>query len=82
MRDQDLTMFVNIALAAARSINFGDGAVCNRFFEYLSNAFRNDYYGNIKCLEKDGKIYTLYQWLHNEFNTEPEPINVIEAEEL
>ena len=82
MRNQDLIMFVNIALAAARSINFGDGAVCNRFFEYLSNAFRNDYYGNIKCLEKDGKIYTLYQWLHNEFDTEPEPINVIEAEDL
>ena len=32
--------------------------------------------------EKDGKIYTLYQWLHNEFDTEPEPINVIEAEDL
>ena len=82
MREQDLPMFVNIALAAARSINFGDGAVCNRFFEYLSRAFNNEYLLNFKCLEKDGQLYTLKQWLNNSFNETPEEIHVIEAEEL
>ena len=84
MRDQDLTLFVNVALAAARSMNFKDGAVCNRWFSWLSNAFSgNDYYLSMKCLEKDGKLYTLYQWLNNEFEETEEPeVNVIEPEDI
>jgi len=84
MRDQDLTLFVNIAMAAARSMNFKDGAVCNRWFEWLSQAFDrgNDYYLSMKCLEKDGNLYTLGQWLNGTFDTEPEQVNVIEAEDL
>lgn len=84
MRDQDLTLFVNVALAAARSMNFKDGAVCSRWFSWLSNAFSgNDYYLSMKCLEKDGKLYTLYQWLNNEFEETEEPeVNVIEPEDI
>ena len=67
MADQDLTLFINIGLAAARSMNFTDGSVCNRWFSWLSDAFNNDYYSNFKCLEKDGKLYTLSQWFNNNF---------------
>jgi len=84
MRDQDLTMFVNVALAAARSINFKDGAVMNRWTEYWANIFENEneYYLGMKCLEKDGQLYSLGQWLHNDF-TEPDPeINVIEPRDI
>lgn len=70
MADQDLTLFVNIAMAAARSINFKDGAVCNRWFEWLRDCFTNNYYLDTKCLEKDGKLYTLKQWLTNNFEEE------------
>lgn len=65
MTDQDLTLFINIGLAAARSMNFGDGSVCNRWFDWLSDAFQNNYYKNFKCIEKDGQLYTLGQWLNN-----------------
>ena len=87
MRDQDITLFVNIAIAAARSMNFKDGAVCNRWFSWLADAFdpdyyNHDYYMSMKCLEKDGKLYTLGQWLNNNFEEEQPQINVIEAEEL
>ena len=84
MREQDLTLFVNVALAAARSMNFKDGAVCNRWFNWLAVAFDgNDYYLTMKCLEKDGKLYSLYQWLNNEFDDAEEPeVNVIEPEDL
>ena len=67
MTDQDLTLFINIGLAAARSINFTDGSVCNRWFSWLSDAFHNDYYRDFKCIEKDGKLYTLGQWFDNNF---------------
>ena len=83
MRDQDLTLFVNVAIAAARSMNFKDGAVCSRWFNWLANAFEgNDYYLSMKCLEKDGKLYTLGQWLHNDLDEEVPEVNVIEAEDL
>ena len=37
----------------------------------------------MKCLEKDGKLYSLYQWLNNEFDDAEEPeVNVIEPEDL
>lgn len=84
MRDQDIVMFTNIGIAAAKSINFKDGAVMRQFTTYLANAFSNgdDYILGIKCLEKDGKLYTLRQWLYNKFNEEPEEIQTIEAEDL
>ena len=84
MREQDLCMFTNIAIAASRSMNFKDGAVCNRWFSWLANTFEQqyDYYLNMKCLEKDGHLYTLGQWLHNDFNEEIPQVNVIEAEDL
>ena len=82
MREQDLTLFVNIALAAARSMNFKDGAVCNRWFGWLHNVFNDGYYLNMKCLEKDGQLYTLGQWLNNTFNEEPETINTIEPRDI
>ena len=83
MRDQDLTLFVSIALAAARSMNFKDGAVCNRWFDWLDNVFNStssDYYLNTKCLEKDGNLYTIQDWLNTLDNNE-EP-TVIEPEDL
>lgn len=83
MRDQDLTLFVSIALAAARSMNFKDGAVCNRWFEWLNNIFNcvtSDSYLNTKCLEKDGELYTIQDWL-NTLETNEEPV-VIEPEDL
>ena len=84
MRDQDIIMFTNIGIAAARSINFKDGAVMRQFSSYLANAFSNgdDYILNIKCLEKDGKLYTLKQWLYDNFDEESEEIQTIEAEDL
>ena len=82
MRDQDLTLFTNIALAAARSMNFKDGAVCSRWFSWLANAFTNDYYLSMKCLEKDGKLYSLGQWLHNDLDEPVEEVNVIEVRDL
>lgn len=84
MRDQDLTMFVNIALAAARSINFRDGAVCNKFFEWLESALHSDYYLKFKCLEdKNGNLYSLEQWLNNNYTNEPEEnINVVEPRDI
>jgi hypothetical protein len=81
MREQDITLFTNIGIAAARSMNFKDGAVCSRWFRWLSNAFDNDYYLSFKCLEKDGQQYTLYDWLHETQGETPE-VNVIEPEEL
>ena len=81
MREQDITLFTNIGIAAARSMNFKDGAVCSRWFRWLSNAFDNDYYLAFKCLEKDGQQYTLYDWLHETQGETPE-VNVIEPEEL
>lgn len=82
MREQDLTLFTNIGIAAARSMNFKDGAVCSRWFSWLSNAFASDYYLNMKCLEKDGHLYTLGQWLNNNFEETIPQVNVIEAEDL
>ena len=37
---------------------------------------------DMKCLEKDGHLYTLGQWLNNTFDEEPETINVIEPREI
>lgn len=82
MRSQDLITFTSIAIAAARSMNFKDGAVCSRWFGWLSNVFdnRQEYYLNMKCLEKDGQLYTLGEWL-NESQEQQEPI-VIEPRDI
>ena len=84
MRNQDLIMYTNIAVAAARSINFKDGAVMRNWISWLADVFNGwDFMLSIKCLEKDGKLYTLKQWLTNNFDEEDaEEINVIEAEDL
>jgi hypothetical protein len=83
MKEQDIIMFTNVAIAAARSINFKDGAVMNRWLGDLINVFSNSthYLLDMKCLEKDGEIYSLKQWLNNNFET-TETINIIEPEDI
>ena len=57
--DSNLAVFIGLALASTRSINFADGAVSNR----LKEAFdpdRNDNILNRKCLEDaEGNLYTI-----------------------
>ena len=52
------------------------------WFGWLSNVFdnRQEYYLNMKCLEKDGQLYTLGEWL-NESQEQQEPI-VIEPRDI
>lgn len=62
---QDLYMFNTIALASAKSINFRDGAVINRWKDTLMEWSRNNGYAmqeyfNIKCLEdEDGNRHSI-----------------------
>ena len=56
----------------------------SRWSEFWANIFddHNDYYLSFKCLEKDGKLYSLGQWLDNNFEEETEEVNVVEVEDL
>lgn len=64
---KDLLMYVNIALASSKSVNFKDGAVMNRWKEwllYMANNYRGDWeqgnYADIKCLEDaEGNMFSL-----------------------
>ncbi len=62
MREQDLLMFVNICLAATRSLNFGDSTVMGSFVRALEDIMSGDRLMNIKCLTKDGKDYSIREW--------------------
>ena len=84
---QDFLMHNNIALASAKSINFRDGAVTNKWIEWFENnivtPFQSNYYnvdcGNIKCLEdENGNRYSIKEL----YFTGPEEAPVIEPVDL
>lgn len=77
MREQDLLMFVNICLAATRSLNFGDATVMNAFVRFLEDALGNSNFNKTKCLTKDGIDYSIRDWKNN-FNPEPQPIDPLD----
>ena len=70
----DLIMFINLALASTRSINFSDGAVTGRWFHELVDSVENRYnhvvpIGNITCFEdKEGNMLSF-----DDITKEPEP---------
>lgn len=83
----DLLMFNNLAVASAKSINFRDGTVINRWKDALMSWSR-DYPGyntdvlDIKCLvDKDGLKHSLAEVYLNS-NTNDEEAELAEAEEL
>lgn len=63
--DGDLLMFVNIAIASNKNINFADGAVIRRWMENLNDNYNNggSYGGNVtefKCItDNEGKAYSI-----------------------
>lgn len=75
----DLIMFINLALASTRSINFSDGAVTRRWFNELIDSIENrfNYYigiGNIKCFEDEKGNMLSFDDITKE--PEPEPIEL------
>lgn len=85
---QDLLIFNNLAIASTKSLNFRDGAVINRFKEWLNKLAENprynydiDYIKSIKCLidEEDNahSIKEIY------FNEKPaEEVQIIDVQDL
>ena len=75
----DLLMYNNIALASLKSINFRDGAVINRWKDFLGSLSRDNYTTGpmlrSKCLiDTDGNIHSLDEIYFN--TTEQEPIEL------
>lgn len=62
-RENDLLMFVNIALASTRSINFKDGAVTGRFFRDINEwIYSHSSLTDIPCLiDEEGNEHTIYE---------------------
>ena len=57
--DSNLDIFINLALASTRSINFADGAVCSRWKCYFNPDNTNNWL-NRRCLEdEEGNLYTI-----------------------
>ena len=57
--DSNLDVFISLALASTRSINFADGAVCSRWKGYFDPDNYNNWL-NRRCLEdEEGNIYTI-----------------------
>lgn len=84
MRKGDLLMFINIMIASTKSINFKDGAVVNRWFETLEDYYSSNspLFTQAKCIEKEGKFYTMQEYLDlsDEDNVEVE--STLDVEEL
>lgn len=78
----DLLLYNNIAVASTKSINFKDGAVINRFRDFINEiqTYSNNAILNIPCLEdEEGKLVSIYE----AFIKPPDgEIPVIEVEEL
>lgn len=62
-REGDMLMFVNIALASTRSINFKDGAVTSRFFRDINEwIYSHSSLTDIPCLiDEEGNEHTIYE---------------------
>ena len=57
--DSNLDIFIGLALASTRSINFADGAVCSRWKGYFDPDNYNNWL-NRSCLEdEEGNVYTI-----------------------
>lgn len=88
MQQQDLTMFINWAIASLKSINFKDGAVINRWKQYftdLEEAWESGsgisrLLANSKCLEdENGNRLSLADvYLHAEETEDNEEIDLEE----
>lgn len=78
---KDLLMFNNTAIASTKSINFADGAVMNKWKEFLLNEYtnyglENSTYLNIKALEdKDGNRLSIRDIMEGETLDDEEATN-------
>lgn len=81
---QDLLIFNNLAIASTKSLNFRDGAVINRFRDWLNNLADNSQYGydterirNAKCLiDAEGNAHSIKEIYLNGSSTEAQSIDV------
>lgn len=81
---QDLLIFNNLAIASTKSLNFRDGAVINRFRDWLNNLADDSQYGydaerirNAKCLiDEEGNAHSIKEIYLNVQPTEAQPIDV------
>lgn len=84
MRDGDLLMFINIALASSKTINFKDGAVISRWFDWLCTEIEegHSWYTKCKCICKNNEWYSIKEYLtgetEEETTEEPEELEVNE----
>ena len=85
---QDLTMFINLAIASNKSINFRDGTVMNRWKEWFQYQFAHEEdnydsrtYLTIPCLiDEDGIEYSFSEVYGADNNNTP--VRDIDVEEL
>ena len=81
---QDLLIFSNLAIASTKSLNFRDGAVINRFRDWLNNLADDSQYGydaerirNAKCLiDAEGNAHSIKEIYLDAPSTEAQPIDV------
>ena len=81
---QDLLIFSNLAIASTKSLNFRDGAVINRFRDWLNNLADDSQYGydaerirNAKCLiDAEGNAHSIKEIYLNGSSTEAQSIDV------
>lgn len=81
---QDLLIFNNLAIASTKSLNFRDGAVINRFRDWLNNLVDDSQYGydaerirNAKCLiDEEGNAHSIKEIYLDVPPTEAQPIDV------
>ena len=81
---QDLLIFSNLAIASTKSLNFRDGAVINRFRDWLNSLVDDSQYGydterirNAKCLiDAEGNAHSIKEIYLDTPSTEAQPIDV------
>ena len=81
---QDLLIFSNLAIASTKSLNFRDGAVINRFRDWLNSLVDDSQYGydtervrNAKCLiDAEGNAHSIKEIYLDTPPTEAQPIDV------
>ena len=81
---QDLLIFSNLAIASTKSLNFRDGAVINRFRDWLNSLVDDSQYGydtervrNAKCLiDAEGNAHSIKEIYLDAPSTEAQPIDV------
>lgn len=81
---QDLLIFNNLAIASTKSLNFRDGAVINRFRDWLNSLKDETQYGydierirNAKCLiDAEGNAHSIKEIYLDVPPTEVQPIDV------